>query len=272
MGKAGRAVRDCRTSAPEPGALPASRWRWEQSAPDEPSQPQWRSIPHSYAVERSLHFALLCGPDTHCLASRRECLEAHSGRSRKTLTAPVSAGPGRFPPRTSLPKFRYAMGSIYFKGGWIHRPLGGRIRSQRRSNRPVQRLNLRQNVLWQIRVRLQGGDNSYTALGAGGPPGHGGPEWLLGKRLPYCAAADCSNRSIALAKPSSSFEAVTNVADFCTSGLALPIAMLTPLFLNIRTSFGMSPMVAIWLGGMLQSCENIPTTSPLFALGFVTSR
>src|SRR5664280_1192310 len=113
---------------------------------------------------------------------------------------------------------------------------------------------------------------AYPALGAGGSPGHGGPESLLGKRLPYCAAEDCSNRSIALAKPSSSFEAVTNVADFCTSGLALPIAMLTPLFLNIRTSFGMSPMVAIWLGGMLQSCENIPTTSPLFALGFVTSR
>ena len=61
------------------------------------------------------------------------------------------------------------------------------------------------------------------------------------------AALDCTSRSIALAKPSFSFVSVTNVADFCTSGLAFPMAMLTPLLLNIRTSLGMSPKVAISL-------------------------
>jgi hypothetical protein len=65
----------------------------------------------------------------------------------------------------------------------------------------------------------------------------------------------CSNLSSALANPSSWLEAVTNVAAFCTSLLALPIAMLTPLFLNISTSFGMSPIVAMRPGGIPQTCE-----------------
>jgi hypothetical protein len=46
------------------------------------------------------------------------------------------------------------------------------------------------------------------------------------------------NSSTALANPSSSLEAVTKVACFCTSGLALPIATLSPLRTNISTSFG----------------------------------
>ena len=55
---------------------------------------------------------------------------------------------------------------------------------------------------------------------------------------------------MASAKPSSVFEVVTNVAACCTSALALPMAMLTPLRLNMSTSFGMSPMVAICAVGM----------------------
>ena len=68
------------------------------------------------------------------------------------------------------------------------------------------------------------------------------------------------------------FDAVTNVASFCTSLLALPMAILIALFLNINTSFGMSPIVAILSGPIPQICENIATTSPLFAFGCVTSR
>ena len=43
--------------------------------------------------------------------------------------------------------------------------------------------------------------------------------------------------SIALAKPSSSFDAVTCVAGFLTSSVALPIAIERPLFPNIARSF-----------------------------------
>ena len=81
----------------------------------------------------------------------------------------------------------------------------------------------------------------------------------------------CSNLSIALANPSSWFELVIKVANICTSLPAFPIAMPTPLFLNINTSFGMSPIAAIWSGGVPQICENIATTSPLLAFGWVTS-
>ena len=59
------------------------------------------------------------------------------------------------------------------------------------------------------------------------------------------------NCSTALAKPSSSLEAVTQVACRCTSSLALPIAMLKPLRWNISTSFAPSPSVAICSSGIL---------------------
>ena len=58
----------------------------------------------------------------------------------------------------------------------------------------------------------------------------------------------------------------------CTSGLALPIAMLSPLLRNISTSFGMSPMVAISPRGIDRSFDSVVTTVPLLASGWVTSR
>jgi hypothetical protein len=58
------------------------------------------------------------------------------------------------------------------------------------------------------------------------------------------------NRSTALAKPSSSFVVVTQRAARLTSSLALPIAMLSPDWANMRTSLGMSPIVAISSGAM----------------------
>src|SRR5262245_11161771 len=67
--------------------------------------------------------------------------------------------------------------------------------------------------------------------------------FLTGGRSPKMMA------STAWANPSSSFEVVTNFACACTSGLAFPMAMLIPLFWNMRTSFGMSPIVAISAGG-----------------------
>ncbi len=56
--------------------------------------------------------------------------------------------------------------------------------------------------------------------------------------------------STALAKPSSAFEQVTRRAARCTSGLALPMAMLSPECANISTSLAVSPMVAISSGGI----------------------
>jgi beta-lactamase class A len=64
------------------------------------------------------------------------------------------------------------------------------------------------------------------------------------------ARAGRMNLSTALAKPSSVLEEVTRRAARCTSGLALPIAMLSPECANISTSLGMSPMVAMARGGM----------------------
>jgi hypothetical protein len=58
------------------------------------------------------------------------------------------------------------------------------------------------------------------------------------------------NRSTALAKPSSSFVVVTQRAARLTSSLALPIAMLSPDWVNMSTSLGMSPIVAISSGAM----------------------
>src|ERR1700681_2500468 len=75
------------------------------------------------------------------------------------------------------------------------------------------------------------------------------------------------NVSIAFAKPSSSWEAVTTSACACTSRLAFPIAMPRPLLRNISTSFGMSPIVAIWLTGTDSSFESVVTTVPLSAAG-----
>ena len=66
--------------------------------------------------------------------------------------------------------------------------------------------------------------------------------------------------SMAFANPSSSFEVVTNFASRCTSGLALPMAMLSPVYINISTSFGMSPIVAICAGGMDSTWDKTATT------------
>jgi len=58
------------------------------------------------------------------------------------------------------------------------------------------------------------------------------------------------NRSTALAKPSSSLVVVIRRAARLTSSLALPMAMLSPDWANMRTSLGMSPIVAISSGAM----------------------
>jgi acyl-CoA reductase-like NAD-dependent aldehyde dehydrogenase len=54
-----------------------------------------------------------------------------------------------------------------------------------------------------------------------------------------------TNRSTALAKPSSSLDVVTRRAARWTSWLALPMAMLIPTWANMSTSLGMSPIVAM---------------------------
>src|SRR3984893_523883 len=53
------------------------------------------------------------------------------------------------------------------------------------------------------------------------------------------------NFRTALAKPSLSLLSVTVLACAFTSSLELPMAMEKPLLRNMRTSFGMSPIVAI---------------------------
>ena len=65
---------------------------------------------------------------------------------------------------------------------------------------------------------------------------------------------------------------VTRSACACTSGLALPIAMLRPLLRNISTSLGMSPIVAISRREPTAASTASVTTSPLLASGWVTSR
>src|SRR5262249_53258159 len=86
------------------------------------------------------------------------------------------------------------------------------------------------------------------------------------------SAGGKTNRSIASANPSSSLEAVTNIACALTSALALPMAMLRPLLRNISTSFGISPIVAISELGIDKSWDSVATTVPLLAAGWVTSR
>src|ERR1700730_513981 len=85
-------------------------------------------------------------------------------------------------------------------------------------------------------------------------------------------ASGRTKRSIALAKPSSSYESVTRLACCWTCGLALPMATLRPLLRNIRRSFGISPMVAISLAGIESRFDSVVTTVPLLASGWVTSR
>ena len=53
------------------------------------------------------------------------------------------------------------------------------------------------------------------------------------------------NVSTAWAKPSFSLDVVTRRAARCTSVEALPMAMLSPDWANIKTSLGMSPIMAI---------------------------
>ncbi|XXY47279.1 hypothetical protein WME91_45480 [Sorangium sp. So ce269] len=65
---------------------------------------------------------------------------------------------------------------------------------------------------------------------------------------------------------------MTRLAARCTSGLAFPIAMLSPESANMRTSFGMSPIVATRSIETPRSFERRRTTVPWFASGLVTSR
>ena len=75
---------------------------------------------------------------------------------------------------------------------------------------------------------------------------HRGSDRCCGRvRLERAVAAGSTKRSTALANPSSSLLAVTRRAAFFTCGSALPMAMLSPEWANIRMSLGMSPMVAI---------------------------
>ena len=67
---------------------------------------------------------------------------------------------------------------------------------------------------------------------------------------PAAETQDRTNRSTALAKPSSSLDVVTRRAARWTSWLALPMAMLSPEWANMSTSFGWSPIVAICSGGI----------------------
>src|SRR5665213_1024563 len=96
-------------------------------------------------------------------------------------------------------------------------------------------------------------------------------------RRPFCH--DCralvggkTNFLTALANPSFSLLSVTTFACAFTSSLELPIAMEKPLLRNMRTSLGMSPMVAICADGMFRSLDSVLTTVPLLASGWVTSR
>src|SRR5207245_9804123 len=84
-------------------------------------------------------------------------------------------------------------------------------------------------------------------------------------RFRYLVTPARMNSSIARAKPSSLLLLVTRCAAFCTSGLALPMAMLKPLFSNISTSLEPSPMVAMFSMGMCSSSPNLATARPLLA-------
>ncbi len=71
----------------------------------------------------------------------------------------------------------------------------------------------------------------------------------------------------ALAKPSFSLLSVTAFACAFTSALELPMAMEKPLLRNMRTSLGISPMVAICSGRISRCREREVTTAPLLARG-----
>jgi len=100
---------------------------------------------------------------------------------------------------------------------------------------------------------------------------------LFGDRLRrgnMCAVSSLTQKYFldASGEPSCSFVAVTRRAARWTSELALPMAMLNPLSANIRTSLGISPMVAICAVGIPMSFDKSATTPPLLACGCVTSR
>jgi hypothetical protein len=59
------------------------------------------------------------------------------------------------------------------------------------------------------------------------------------------------------------FDVVTKLACRCTSGLVVPMAILSPLRLNIRTSFIWSPIVAMRCGATLRYFASRSTTAPL---------
>src|SRR5438552_14078756 len=124
----------------------------------------------------------------------------------------------------------------------------------------------------KLTMQLSGEHLAYGALTGSGNPHHDDHH---GAHEAFSAISRCSPRtkpSIAFANPSCSLELVTKRACRCTSGLAFPMAILSPLFLNINTSFGMSPMVTICTGGMDSACESTSTTCPLLASRCVTSR
>ena len=80
------------------------------------------------------------------------------------------------------------------------------------------------------------------------------------------------NFRTALANPSFSLLSVTALAWAFTSSLELPMAMEKPLFWNIRTSFGMSPIVAICAGRNVQTLGQGGHDRPFVGLPPVTSR
>src|SRR6185437_13314810 len=97
--------------------------------------------------------------------------------------------------------------------------------------------------------------------------------WRHGTTPAAAALALCKiNVSIALAKPSLSLVPVTRSASACTSGLALPIATLSPPSLNIATSLPPSPITATSAKGTPRSATISVSAAPLLASGWVMSR
>ena len=78
------------------------------------------------------------------------------------------------------------------------------------------------------------------------------PDALSPLVVAHAAARRSTNLWTALAKPSSSLLSVTALACALTSSLAFPMAIEKLLSRNMRTSFGISPTVTIWVGRNVQ--------------------
>src|ERR1700731_1203419 len=81
MGKQRRTLRAGRAGATQLGLLPPQGWRRNQSFVDGSSQPQRRSLPHTYPTERPPYAAAVRGADEHNGATRRARVETDPGRS-----------------------------------------------------------------------------------------------------------------------------------------------------------------------------------------------